>query len=254
VSGYCATELKIDDLSRFDSTSKIIDIKFNIENRISDTKLLSNIKEAIDSIDYKIRRLESNCKELNTENGINKTYLKIEDERKISKYNSEQKKAILIFDRMIRQIISNLKHYDILISKIESDKLTDFNHENEKKFIELAGKIIAFSMDNKLLQADGKFIKLDSYNIINQEFHCENNIIIKKLDVSTGLASANYLKQRIDNVEGKYVIVLLDEIGNMAQNALDKVIESIKKLESQNRLVLAVFTRPNSNGIQIIEY
>jgi hypothetical protein len=254
VGGYCATELNIDDLSRFDSVSKINDIKFNIENRVSDTNLLSNIKEAVDSIESKIRRLESNYKDLNTENGINKTYLKIEDERKISKYNSEQKKAILIFDRMIKQIISNLKQHDILISKIESDKLADFNHENEKKFIELAGKIIAYSMDNKLLQADGKFIKLDYYNIINQEFHCENNIIIKKLDVSTGLASANYLKQRIDNVEGKYVIVLLDEIGNMAQNALDKVIESIKKLENQNRLVLAIFTRPNSNGIEIIEY
>ena len=50
------------------------------------------------------------------------------------------------------------------------------------------------------------------------------------------------------------MVVLLDEIGNMAQNALDKVIESIKKLETQNRLVLAVFTRPNSKGIKIIDY
>ena len=40
----------------------------------------------------------------------------------------------------------------------------------------------------------------------------------------------------------------------MAQNAINKVIESIKKLENQNRLVLAVLTRPNSNGIKIIEY
>ena len=90
--------------------------------------------------------------------------------------------------------------------------------------------------------------------MVKQEFHCSDNLIIKKDDVSTGLASANYLKQRIENVEGKYVVVLLDEIGNMAQNALDKVIDSIKKLEDQNRLVLAVFTRPNSNGIKIINY
>ena len=109
-------------------------------------------------------------------------------------------------------------------------------------------------MDNKLLRKDGEFIELKYYDMIKQEFHCSDDIVIKKDDVSTGLASANYLKQRIENVEGKYVVVLLDEIGNMAQNALDKVIESIKKLETQNRLVLAVFTRPNSKGIKIIDY
>ena len=96
--------------------------------------------------------------------------------------------------------------------------------------------IIAHSMDNKLLRPDGIFIRLDLYDMIKQEFHCEGDVIIKKADVSTGLASANYLKQRIENMEGDYVVILLDEIGNMAKNALDTVIDSLKVLENQNRL------------------
>jgi hypothetical protein len=254
IIGNCATDLSISDLSRFDSIQKISDIKFNFESKISDTKLLANLNLAIDEIQAKIKKSEKECQELTTDNDINKRYYKIENERKPSKYNLEQKTSIITFDRMLKQILSNLKSYDDLISKIETDKLTQFKHEKDIKFMELAGKIIAYSMDNKLLRPDGIYIKLDFYDMIKQEFHCEGNIIIKKLDVSTGLASANYLKQRIDNVEGKYVVVLLDEIGNMAQNALDTVIESIKKLESQNRLVIAMLTRPNSNGIQIIEY
>ena len=109
-------------------------------------------------------------------------------------------------------------------------------------------------MDNKLLRADGVFSELKFYDMINQQFHCSDGIVINKADVSTGLASANYLKQRIENIEGKWVVVLLDEIGNMAQNAIDKVVDSIKKLENNNRLVLAIFTRPSSDGIKIIEY
>lgn len=254
ITGNCATDLSISDLSRFDSIQKITDIKFNFESKIFDTNLLSNINLAIDEIQSKIKKHEKECQELITDNDINKRYYKIENERKPSKYNLEQKTKIITFDRMLKQILSNLKSYDDLISKIESDKLTEFKHEKDIKFMELAGKIIAYSMDNKLLRPDGIYVKLDFYDMIKQEFHCEGNIIIKKLDVSTGLASANYLKQRIDNVEGKYVVVLLDEIGNMAQNALDTVIESIKKLESQNRLVIAMLTKPNSNGIHIIEY
>ena len=149
---------------------------------------------------------------------------------------------------------NNLNNFKKVISKIESGHLDEFKDSEDVQFMELAGKIIAHSMDNKLLRADGVFVVLKFYDMVKQEFHCDEDLIIKKDDVSTGLASANYLKQRIDNIDGDYVVVLLDEIGNMAQNAINTVIESIKKLEKQKRLVLAVFTRPNSNGIKVIEY
>lgn len=254
ISGSTATDINISDLSKFDTIQKILEIKVYYEKLIADSELFENLRVATEEIERKIKKLEGSHQELITESNINKRSFEIENSRKPSKYNSNQKKAILSFDRMIKQIISNLKYYDEIISKIGSDKITEFRHEKDFKFMGLAGKIIAYSMDNKLLREDGKFIELEFYDLIKQEFHCEDNIIIKKLDVSTGLASANYLKQRIDNVEGKYVVVLLDEVGNMAQNALDKVIDSIKKLEDQNRLVIAVFTRPNSNGIEIKEY
>ena len=177
-----------------------------------------------------------------------------EDSRKPSLYNDDQKKKIKQFLQYLYMVNRNMRSFNDLISNIEKNNLSGFKDKEDLSFIELAGKIIAYSMDNKLLRAEGNYINLEYYDMLNQQFHCSDNIIINKADVSTGLASANYLKQRIENVEGKYVVVLLDEIGNMAKNAIDKVIESLKKLENQNRLVLAVLTRPNSNGIEVIEY
>lgn len=250
----CANDLKISDLSRFDSLDKLSALQYNVKQKISNPQLLENLNFSKADIERKLRDLREKIKSLDSDRRLNERALEMEKAKKPSRYNDAQKNKIKSFLHIITLINVNLKSYADLISKIEGGNLSEFTAQEDVKFMELAGKIIAYSMDNKLLRADGDFVNLEFYNMIKQEFHCENGIIIKKDDVSTGLASANYLKQRIENVEGKYVVVLLDEIGNMAQNALDSVISSIKKIEDQNRLVMAVFTRPNSNGIKIIEY
>lgn len=250
--GICAKQMNIDDLSKFDSLDKIADLEYNV--RKNNSNLSDNLTSAKLDIEKEILKLNKTKSDLEVDKRItDRTYEK-ENAKNPSKYNDEQKKKIKTFSRIVSTIITNTSKFKKLISNIEKGDLSKFKETEDVRFIEIAGKIIAYSMDNKLLRKDGEFVELKFYDMIKQEFHCSGNLIIKKDDVSTGLASANYLKQRIENVEGKYVVVLLDEIGNMAQNALDKVIESIKKLETQNRLVLAVFTRPNSNGIKIIDY
>ena len=250
----CANDMEIDELSRFDTLGKIADLQYIVEKRISNSQLIDNLQESKENISRDINSLRKTKETLELEKRMNDRIYTKEDSKNSSMFNDNQKKRIKLFERMISRIIANTKQFKEMISEIETGDLSKFKDEEDIQFIDIAGKIIAYSMDNKLLRADGEFVELISYDMVKQEFHCSDNLIIKKDDVSTGLASANYLKQRIENVEGKYVVVLLDEIGNMAQNALDKVIDSIKKLEDQNRLVLAVFTRPNSNGIKIIKY
>ena len=246
--------MEIRDISRFDTSGKIADLQYIVEKRVSNSKLTDNLQEAKEDITRDINTIKKIKGNLEVEKKMNDRIFTKEDSKNLSIFNDQQKKRIKLFDRMISRIIANTSQFKEMISEIETGDLSKFKDEEDIQFIDIAGKIIAYSMDNKLLRADGEFVELISYDMVKQEFHCSDNLIIKKDDVSTGLASANYLKQRIENVEGKYVVVLLDEIGNMAQNALDKVIDSIKKLEDQNRLVLAVFTRPNSNGIKIINY
>lgn len=253
-SANCAKQLNTDDLSKFNTLEKISALQFNVKEKISNPDLIENLSSSKIKIEQTLKDLQEKVRNFDTDKRLREKAFEMEEAKNTSKYNLEQKNKIKILLSMLQRIIANLGPFGELISEIEKGNLAKFKSQDDVNFIELAGKIIAYSMDSKLLRANGQYAELRFYDMIKQEFHCENDIIIKKDDVSTGLASANYLKQRIENVEGKYVVVLLDEIGNMAQNALDTVIASIKKLEEQNRLVLAIFTRPSSNGIKIIEY
>ena len=220
----CANELNINDLSNFNSLEKISDLQYNLESKIGTPKLLDDINSSKVIVEKEIRDLTRIVDDLESQKRITDRSFKMEDAKNPSKYNDEQKIKIKTFLLLLQRSIKNLSVFRDLISNIEKGDLSKFKDIEDIQFMELAGKIIAYSMDNKLLRADGVYAKLNFYDMIRQEFHCDGDLIIKKADVSTGLASANYLKQRIENVEGKYVVVLLDEIGNMAQNAINKVI------------------------------
>ena len=177
----------------------------------------------------------------------------LNEKKKIeSQYSDIQQKKIRAFKHGLQLIIKNIGDFNELINNINDGDLERFKIDEDVKFINVAGKIIAYSMDNKILRSDGEYIKLDYYDLLNKEFHCAGDVIIRKDDIATGLASANYLRQRIENVEGQYVVILLDEIGNMAQDTLAEVIKSIKKIEEQNRLIIAVLTQPSRQKEEIL--
>jgi hypothetical protein len=185
---------------------------------------------------------------------MNLLRLELEQKKKTSQFSIEEEDKINKLTLSMQFLIKNLGDFNEVISSINSGNLENFSADEDKGFIDIAGRIIAYSMDNKILRVDGDYIRLDNYDMIKKEFHCEGNVIIRKEDISTGLASANYLRQRIENVEGKFVIILLDEIGNMTRNTLQEVIKSIKKVESQKRLITALLTQPSSEGIKINKY
>ena len=147
--------------------------------------------------------------------------LEVEDNRQFGgEYSDAEKVNIDKFIRYLQMTTQNTSAFSEIIKNINDGDLSKYADREDKKFIEVAGSIIAYSMDNKLLSSNGEYIELYSYDLLNQSFNCNGNIVIQRDDVSTGLASANYLKQRIDNVKGDYVVILLDEIGNMSDDIL----------------------------------
>ena len=248
-----SNELKIDDLTYFDTIDKVSDLKYGIKLNFSDKSKLKNLNQSIYNLEREKAISTKKLDEQEISKRMNGISLEREKNKKNSKYNDAEKLKITKFIKSLLIVNANLYGFNQVISKMESGLLTRIESSEDIQFVELAGKIIAYSMDNKLLRVDGEFVELYFYDMVKQNFHCEGDLIIKKDDVSTGLASANYLKQRIDNVDGDYVVILLDEIGNMAQKAINTVVESIKKLEKQNRLVLAILTRPIPDGIKFIE-
>lgn len=215
-----------------------------------------NLVDEKQRIEKAINHLNNEIESLNKSLSLIDATLTIEEKKSISHFNTDQQQRISKFKHAIQIFIKNFGEYNRLIQNINDGNLEQFKHVEDIQFINVAGKIIAYTLDNKLLRSDGNYIKLEYYDIINKEFHCEENVIIRKNDISTGLASANYLRQRIDNLEGDYVVILLDEIGNMSKDTLQEVINSIKKIESQKRLIISVLTQPSKEDglIQINKY
>ncbi|MEP5935694.1 MAG: hypothetical protein ABJ218_11280, partial [Winogradskyella arenosi] len=181
----CANDLKIADLSRFDSLDKISALQFNVKAKISNPQLMENLNSSKTDISKKLRDLQSQLKDLEATHRLKERSLGMEKSKQPSRYNDIQKVKIKNFLLMLTRINANLGPFSELISEIENGNLSKFTSTEDLNFIELAGKIIAHSMDNKLLRADGHFVELKFYDMIKQEFHCENNITIKKDDVST---------------------------------------------------------------------
>ena len=213
--------------------------------QLNDTTHSDNLKSMILSRNQDLKLLEDDYNVMLGSKNIKEQKLRIEKEKNPSKYSADEQLRINKFILFFTMTINNLQGYHDIVSSIEKKNISKVENEDEQMFINVAGRIIAYSMNNKILREDGNYIGFDSYDMINKVFHCEQNKIINKDDISTGLASANYLKQKIENVEGEFIIVLLDEIGNMDANTLQEVIKSIKTLESDGRLLLAFLTQPS---------
>jgi hypothetical protein len=228
-----------------------------VSRKVSNLLEHSLIKKYSDDIDQGIKKLGQELaslklKQTNNDGKINeqKYLLEMEKKKKTETYTQKQQDLIRNTMRFVQISTTNLDDFNT--NALGESPI--IRTEEDAKYFKVMGSIIAHSMNNRILRSDGKYINLENYDLLKKEFHCENDIIIMKDDISTGLASANYLMQRIENVVGKYVVILLDEIGNMSQDSMDQVIASIKKLEKQNRLVLAILAKPNSKGIEIIKY
>ena len=259
-SGSLANNLKIEDATYLKDHVYLGNLISRQKRWFEDNDGLSgpnpwtDIKAMISkrNVDLKILEDDLNVK-LGT-NDLKERKLSVEKGKNPSNYSKEEQEKINKFEKIFKWTVNNLGDYNGIISDIENLDSLKIEHEENQKFIALAGSIIAYSMSNRILRADGDYIGFNYYDMVSQTYHCENGVVINKDDISTGLASANYLKQKIENVEGEYVIVLLDEIGNMDSNTLEEVIKSIKKLENQGRLLLAILTQPKAAGITINEY
>jgi hypothetical protein len=246
-----AKDLEI-NYKQLESFEGAVSIKGIIKLKIPNDIVIDNLSYEINKIykekQYFAQQIEENVKSAS----LNDAMLLNEKKKIESQYSDIQQKKIRAFKHGLQLIIKNIGDFNELINNINDGNLERFKIDEDVKFINVAGKIIAYSMDNKILRSDGDYIKLDYYDLLNKEFHCAGDVIIRKDDIATGLASANYLRQRIENVEGQYVVILLDEIGNMAQDTLAEVIKSIKKIEEQNRLIIAVLTQPSRQKEEIL--
>ena len=111
--------------------------------------------------------------------------------------------------------------------------------------MKLIGEFVASLMGNKILyQNNTTNISYIDYSSITPCFVTDENKRIAFSDFSGGQGSSNYLKAKLNINDNRKQIILLDEIANMDNKSLNEVIERLKVLEKNNKLLLAILVEP----------
>ena len=100
------------------------------------------------------------------------------------------------------------------------------------------------------------FDLIDYYSSITPAFLTKNGKRILFTDFSVGQQSSNYLRAKLDKSDNRKHIVLFDEIGSMDNESMNNVVERLKELDKEKKLVLAILVKPHEepNMFEIKSY
>jgi len=249
--------ISLDDLSyissitkKYFNSAKTILKQLKIETPIEKSTLILQIAKR--EIIEKEKEIES----LELEKLINQKNLEIESNKPTEEISDLQKlyikKIFSFFDNsksIARQISQRIKFN-------ETGELVRIPHEGEmieKNFLKIAGKMISKSLDNKIIWKESNFLELETYDILKGQFITKNGQIIEKGDLSVGQGSTTYLLQNIKKMKKNLNLIFLDEIAQIDSKNKNLIINEIKNINNENRLVLAIIIRPQEEGKEEFE-
>jgi hypothetical protein len=196
----------------------------------------------IDLFKKEIKQFENLILQLQSDLLEDKIKLKIES-NKISSNYSEHKNTIQIFSNKLSYFIKWLNQNNSLIKENGELDTTDF--DKNTSYMKLIGEFVASLMGNKILYQNRiEDITFIDYSSVTPCFITNENKRIAFSDFSGGQGSSNYLKAKLNTNENRKHIVLIDEIANMDNKSLNEVINRLKDLEKNNKLLVAILVEP----------
>ena len=167
---------------------------------------------------------------------------KVEDSKKSSKYALNHRE-IQIFSNKLSFFTRYMVQRNNLIS--DNGELNSDDSLEYKSYMKIIGEYVASLMGNKIIYQDSNVeIAYIDYSSKTPYFVTPEDKRIAFSDFSGGQGSSNYLKAKLNINEERKFIVLIDEIANMDNKSLDMVIERLKELDENNKLLLAILVEP----------
>ncbi|MCG1037709.1 hypothetical protein [Polaribacter sargassicola] len=211
-------------------------------------------KEQIDEYKNEIKKSELFLVTLDKALLDDNVKLKVENSKKSSKYALNHRE-IQIFSNKLSFFTRYMVQRNALISdngELKSDDSLEY-----KSYMKIIGEYVASLMGNKIIYQDSNVdIAYIDYSSKTPYFVTQNDRRIAFSDFSGGQGSSNYLKAKLNISEERKFIVLIDEIANMDNKSLEMVIDRLKELNNNNKLLLAILVEPakESNTFKIRSY
>jgi hypothetical protein len=199
-------------------------------------------KEQIDDYKKEIKKSELLLEILDKTLLDDKVKLKVEDSKQSSEYAINHRE-IQILSNKLSFFTKYMVQRNALISdngELKSDDSLEY-----KSYMKIIGEYVASLMGNKIIYQDSNVeIAYIDYSSKTPYFVTPEDKKIAFSDFSGGQGSSNYLKAKLNINEERKFIVLIDEIANMDNKSLDVVIERLKELDDNNKLLLAILVEP----------
>ena len=244
-------ELEIDKLRNILENNGIQLAKLNDANSrgaLLESLFLKNIdhkgkeKEQIDKYKKEIKKVDLFLTTLNKTLLDDEVKFKIEDSKKSSQYALNHRE-IQIFSNKLSFFTKYMVQRNNLIK--ENGELKSDDSLEYKSYMKIIGEYVASLMGSKIIYQDSNVdIAYIDYSSKTPYFVTPDNKRIVFSDFSGGQGSSNYLKAKLNINEERKFIVLIDEIANMDNKSLDMVIDRLKELDDNNKLLLAILVEP----------
>jgi len=233
---------KLDSIESIDEILRPLNLKIR---QFSGNEIIE-----IDKLKSEIKQFEHLATQMKNEIIEDKIKLKIENDKMSSSF-SMHKDKLTLFSSKLTHFIKYLHQNNSLIN--DDGELNGKEVELNMAYIKLIGEFVASTMGNKIIyQNESLEIEYVDYSTKTPCFVTVQGKRIAFPDFSGGQASSNYLKSKLNINDNKKYIVLFDEIANMDNRSLNEVIDKLKILNENKKLLLAILAEPHKEEKEFI--
>lgn len=193
-------------------------------------ELIKSIKVKKDDVELTIQRInrhEVEKKIMETK----KTSKYINYKQEIETYHQQCKILIQLYETQYEKYLS-----DLMQKRTPAQPTTQQQKYYNLVFNYLANRIPEFKHDDK-------FYTVESIDYINDKVITKEGKIINFSDLGTGHAQSNYIMGLLNTPDPKKLIVLLDEIATMDSNSLSPIVNKMKELYNQGKLLIGIIVQ-----------
>lgn len=239
----------LEDSSFIDDYQKMILLKTRMKDEDKINQYSTFPGFGLDKIAKDISSLENTIKSLETKRNGYDTQINYEKSKPEAPFGKEVIAKLEQQIAMLSILLMELEDWGSTLNKYKKGEVIVDLTDSEQRLFEVLGKIIANSFDGHLILDDGEVVKIQNYNLLTKNFETENDGEFYSLEyLSNGISSSNYLRQKINQSVKPYVLVFIDEIGDMDSESLSIVKETIESVDNENRLLLALLATPSDNS------
>lgn len=200
---------------------------------------ISEIGRNISEIGTEIQRKEFEKKELEK---------KIQQAESLKPHEYENQRVVLEKIRnSIGHLVNTLTYWDILIDRLKNKNVKPSINKVNPEDLDYFNKVsryLALRMKT-LIHIDTKY-NLSEVDLVNSRFVSTDGTIIHFSVMGTGQRQLAYILNRL-NYDGRTILAIFDEVAMMSLTTMKEIIDKMKELESEGKLLFGILVSPSDN-------